>query len=180
MNLVLYSSVPLEKQLEMAEIIFSQIPNREVRERNNNHKPLDSHAGRIVIFKSEVPRMAIIWQSPALKQMSREKPELLIEYLLTHTGKGSLEYFLKGHGLVTSIIVTSENFQEYFMYYLNFMITPEGAKKTSEIVSALCRYMFKLRDMSPTQYSSYWMEHSKVLKINFDFINNNGPTATVQ
>ena len=180
MNLVLLSEISLENQLKMAESIFSKIPNREVRERNKHQKPLDSHAGRILIFKNKTPHIIITWQSPTLKEMSREKPQLLIKYLLTHTGKGSLDYFFKGLGLATSITITTEDFLDYIMYYLIIMITPEGAKKTSEIVSGVYRYILKLRDMSPTQYNSYWIEHSKVLNIKFNYVNKNGPSETVQ
>ena len=169
MNLVLYSETPLEDQYKMAESIFSKIPNREVRERSNHQRPLDSHAGRILIFKHEVPRITIVWQSPALKQMSREKPELFIKYLLSHTGKRSLAYFLKEHGLATSFEIDSNDFQDCFMYSLSITLSHENAKKISEIVSVVYRYISKLRDMSPTQYSSYWIEHSEVLKINFNF-----------
>ena len=181
MNLVLYSQIPLADQLQIAESIFSQIPNREVRDRNNHHKPLDGHAGRIVILKNEAePQMTILWQSPALPQMSRQKPELLIEYLLGHIGIGSLEYYLKGRGLATSIAVGTETFQEYCLHALLIMMTSEGAKKTSEIVSDVYRYIIEMRNMSPTQYSSYWMEHSKILNINFNFNIKKDSTETVR
>ena len=180
MNLVLYSDIPLENKSKMAESIFSIIPNREIRERNNHQNPLDSHAGRIVIYTNQATRIVIIWQSPALKQMSREKPELFIKYLLTHGGKGSLHYFLTRHGLAMSMAVSSEEFRDYFMYYLKISLSLKGANKTSEIVSVVYRYILKLRDMSPTQYSSYWMEHSKMLKINFNYINKYGPVETVE
>ena len=179
MNLVLYSNIPLENQSIMAERIFSKIPNREIRERSNYQKPLDSHAGRILIFRNKVPHIVIIWQSPALKQMSRDKPELLIKYLLTHGGKGSLDYFLTEHGLATSIILTSEEFRDSFMYYLNISLSLKGAKNTSEVVSVVYQYILKLRDMSHPQYGSYWMEHLNMLNINFNYVNKYRPMETV-
>ena len=169
MNLVLYGDGPLEEQFKLAESIFSKIPNREVRKRNNHQKPLDSHAGRILIFKNELPRITILWQSPALKQMSREKPERFIKYLLRHSGKGSLAYFLKEHGLSMSLEINSQAYRDYLTYLLQLKLPQEDVKKTSEIISVVYRYISKLRNMSPTQYSSYWIEYLEMKKLSFKF-----------
>ena len=180
MNLVLYSSIPLETQLTIAASLFSEIPNIEVWQTYHQQKPLDNHTGRIVIFKTELPHMVIVWQTTFIMKQSREKPEKLINYLLSHVGKGSLSNFLKRSGLATSITITSENLQDHFMYYFNVELTQRGARKTSEIVSVVFKYISKLRAMSPSQYRSYWIEHSKVLNINFDFFDEYVPLEIVK
>ena len=180
MNLVLHSGIPLETQLEIVESIFSEIPNREVWQFNHRQKPLDHHAGRILIFKFKIPHMIIVWQIPAMIKLRTEKPEQLIKYLLSHAGKGSLSNFLKRQGLATSFTFYSDNFRDYSINYLIVDLTREGVKKTSEIVAIVYRYMFKLRTMSPFQYVLYWVEHSKVLNINFDYFNHNGPAGTAK
>jgi len=172
MNLVVYSDKDLKSQWEMVTNYFSKIPVRKVSFVNYTHMPYYKHLSRIVIYYQNNPLsyLSIMWQTPSLRKHNRYRIYELIENYMEHRGNGSIGKLLQSSGLATKLYMDNENTDQFNLFHLSVLLTNEGLKKCSHVVSVIYKYINILKSLSYSQFILYWKKYIQMAQIKFDFL----------
>ncbi|KAK8509942.1 hypothetical protein V6N13_118488 [Hibiscus sabdariffa] len=97
------------------------------------------------------------WALPCLLQEYLKKPEDYLAHLLGHEGRGSLHYFLKAKGWITSLSagVSNDGMQRSSVAYIFSMsihLTDCGLEKIFDIIGYVYQYLKLLRQLSPQEW----------------------------
>ncbi|RAL37378.1 hypothetical protein DM860_000072 [Cuscuta australis] len=105
----------------------------------------------------DVHILDLLWPLPTLRKDYMRKPEDYLAHLLGHEGRGSLLFFLKAKGWVSSISagVGDEGMHRSSLAYIFEMsihLTDSGLKKIFDIIGFVYQYLKLLRQVSPQQW----------------------------
>ncbi|KAJ9698882.1 hypothetical protein PVL29_007786 [Vitis rotundifolia] len=105
----------------------------------------------------DVHILDLSWTLPCLRQDYLKKSEDYLAHLIGHEGRGSLHFFLKTRGWVTSISagVGNEGMQQSSIAYIFSMsihLTDSGLEKIFEIIGFVYQYFKLLRQVSPQEW----------------------------
>ncbi|KAG9154982.1 hypothetical protein Leryth_012165 [Lithospermum erythrorhizon] len=103
----------------------------------------------------DVHSLDLSWTLPSLRKDYMKKAEDYLAHLLGHEGRGSLLYFLKAGGLVTSISagVGDDGLQRSsfaYVFGMSIHLTDSGLEKIFDIIGFVYQYI-KLLHQSPPQ-----------------------------
>ncbi|KAH6828296.1 Insulinase family protein [Perilla frutescens var. hirtella] len=105
----------------------------------------------------DVHVLDLSWTLPSLRKDYTKKAEDYLAHLLGHEGRGSLHFFLKARGWVTSISagVSDEGMHRSSIAYIFGMsihLTDSGVEKIFEIIGFIYQYIKLLRQGSPQEW----------------------------
>ncbi|MBA0708114.1 hypothetical protein Golax_020100, partial [Gossypium laxum] len=105
----------------------------------------------------DVHILELRWALPCLLQAYLKKPEDYLAHLLGHEGKGSLHYFLKAKGWVTSLSagVSDDGMQRSsvaYIFSMSIYLTDCGLEKIFDIIGYVYQYLKLLRQLSPQEW----------------------------
>ncbi|PPS07924.1 hypothetical protein GOBAR_AA12719 [Gossypium barbadense] len=104
----------------------------------------------------DVHILELRWALPCLLQAYLKKPEDYLAHLLGH-GKGSLHYFLKDKGWVTSLSagVSDDGMERSsvaYIFSMSIYLTDCGLGKIFDIIGYVYQYLKLLRQLSPQEW----------------------------
>ncbi|KAB2088930.1 hypothetical protein ES319_A03G032100v1 [Gossypium barbadense] len=105
----------------------------------------------------DVHILELRWALPCLLQAYLKKPEDYLAHLLGHEGKGSLHYFLKDKGWVTSLSagVSDDGMERSsvaYIFSMSIYLTDCGLGKIFDIIGYVYQYLKLLRQLSPQEW----------------------------
>lgn len=105
----------------------------------------------------DVHILDLSWRLPSLRKGYLKKAEDYLAHLLGHEGKGSLLFFLKARGWVTSISagVGDEGMHRSsfaYIFGMSIHLTDFGLEKIFEIIGFVYQYLKLLRQNSPQEW----------------------------
>ncbi|KAK9279411.1 hypothetical protein L1049_013090 [Liquidambar formosana] len=105
----------------------------------------------------DVHILDLSWTLPCLRQDYLKKSEDYLSHLIGHEGRGSLHFFLKAKGWVTSISagVGDEGMHRSsiaYIFVISIHLTDSGLEKIFEIISFVYQYLKLLHQVSPQEW----------------------------
>ncbi|PRQ34798.1 putative insulysin [Rosa chinensis] len=103
----------------------------------------------------DVHILHLAWTLPCLQEHYLKKPEDYLSHLLGHEGRGSLHFYLKARGWVTSLDTCLSGMDCSSVAYIFCMViylTDSGLEKMFEIIGFVYQYIKLLRQMSPQEW----------------------------
>ncbi|CAO2840084.1 unnamed protein product [Amaranthus hypochondriacus] len=105
----------------------------------------------------DVHILEILWKLPCLRKDYVKKSEDYLSHLIGHEGRGSLHYFLKSKGWITSISagVGDDGLERSSLAYIFGMaihLTDSGLAKIFEIIGFVYQYLKLLRQTPPQEW----------------------------
>ncbi|XP_052184105.1 nardilysin-like [Diospyros lotus] len=116
-------------------------------------------AGKVYKLEAvkDVHILNLSWTLPSLRDDYLRKPEDYLAHLIGHEAKGSLHFFLKARGWITSISagVWDEGMHRSLVAYIfgmSICLTDSGLEKIFEIIAYVYQYLKLLRQVSPQEW----------------------------
>ncbi|GAB4860207.1 hypothetical protein Ancab_011686 [Ancistrocladus abbreviatus] len=116
-------------------------------------------AGKIYKLEAikDVHILDVSWKLPCLREEYLKKPEDYLAHLIGHEGRGSLHFFLKNKGWITSISagVGDEGMQRSsiaYIFSMSIRLTDFGLEKVYEIIGFIYQYLKLLRQAPPQEW----------------------------
>ncbi|CAH9135246.1 unnamed protein product [Cuscuta epithymum] len=105
----------------------------------------------------DVHILDLSWTLPTLQKEYRKKAEDYLAHLLGHEGRGSLLFFLKTRGWVTSISAGVEEDGMHrsslaYIFGMSIHLTDSGLEKIFDVIGFVYQYLKLLRQVSPQQW----------------------------
>ncbi|PRQ34797.1 putative insulysin [Rosa chinensis] len=103
----------------------------------------------------DVHILHLAWTLPCLQEHYLKKPEDYLSHLLGHEGRGSLHFYLKARGWVTSLDTCLSGMDCSSVAYIFCMViylTDSGLEKMFEIIGFVYQYIKLLSQMSPQEW----------------------------
>ncbi|GAB2234121.1 hypothetical protein Droror1_Dr00003358 [Drosera rotundifolia] len=133
-------------------------PHSVLRPENRIEGPI-WNAGKLYKLEAvkDVHILEILWKLPCLWKEYLKKPEDYLAHIIGHEGRGSLHFFLKNKGWITSISagVGDEGINRSFIAYIfgmSIYLTDSGFQKIHEIIGYVYQYLKLLRQSPPEQW----------------------------
>lgn len=126
----------------------------------------------------DVHILEISWKLPCLREEYLKKSEDYLAHLIGHEGRGSLHFFLKNKGWITSISagVGDEGMLRSSLAYIFGMsihLTDSGLAKVYEIIGFVYQYLKLLRQVSPQEW--IFKELQDIANMEFRFAEEQPP-----
>ncbi|PIA59677.1 hypothetical protein AQUCO_00400519v1 [Aquilegia coerulea] len=120
----------------------------------------------------EVHSLNLTWTLPCLKKEYLKKPQDYLAHLLGHEGRGSLHFFLKAKGWITSLSagVAEDGMSRSSVAYIFNMcihLTDSGLEKVYDVIGIVYQYIKLLQQISPQNW--IFKELQDIGKIEFEF-----------
>lgn len=120
----------------------------------------------------DVHILDLSWTLPSLRKDYTKKAEDYLAHLLGHEGRGSLLYFLKAGGLVTSISagVGDDGLQRSsfaYIFGMSIHLTDSGLEKIFEIIGFVYQYIKLLHQTPPQEW--IYKELQDIANMDFRF-----------
>ncbi|GAB2274251.1 hypothetical protein Dimus_009016 [Dionaea muscipula] len=116
-------------------------------------------AGKIYRLEAvkDVHILDILWKLPCLLKEYLKKPEDYLAHVIGHEGRGSLHFFLKSKGWITSISagIGDDGINRSSIAYIFGMsihLTDIGLEKIQEIIGYIYQYLKLLRQSPPKEW----------------------------
>lgn len=190
MTQVVYHNDPLDEMYEKIYRNFEDVPNKSLSPNNNNifsfsydKLPFDKGNSAKVITIPPYKKLDMLQFSFSLPGMEFENqnkgPLSLITNLLGHSGKNSIEMFLKAENLVLDL---SCGFDLHGNHYssVNFSITltQHGLKNWKHVVSVIFKYIKMLKENGYLYW--LWEEHNDLANISYRYEESSDPQGKVR
>ncbi|XP_062215667.1 nardilysin-like isoform X2 [Phragmites australis] len=113
------------------------------------------------LYKLEAVRdihsLCLSWTLPCLHKEYMKKPEDYLAHLLGHEGKGSLLYFLKAKGWVSSLSAGvgsggSQRSSYAYIFEMSIHLTDSGLENVFEVIGAVYQYIKLLKQSEPQEW----------------------------
>ncbi|XP_071715471.1 nardilysin-like [Rutidosis leptorrhynchoides] len=120
----------------------------------------------------DVNVLDLSWTLPCLRNDYEKKAEDYLSHLIGHEGRGSLLFFLKAKGWVTSISagVGEDGMQRSsvaYVFNMTIHLTDSGLEKIYEIIGYVYQYLKLLRQVSPQEW--IYRELQDIANMDFTF-----------
>ena len=177
MNLVIVSTRSLDKLEEMVtkEDSFPAVPAKGLQKRLSFPGiPFEEHhVGRIIEYLPLQDKLLLDAYIPMPQSTVSKDPTLrcsrLIAHIIGHEGTGTLSHSLLEKGLITSLSA-SDNLKESFGHIkVAFVLSDEGYKNISLVVSSLCHYASLICSELDTTCKRIHAERKQAKELLFDF-----------
>lgn len=174
MKLVVIGGEPLEVLERWVVDLFSSVKKGlQVKPETGLGIPI-WNTGKLYWLEAvkDVHVLDLSWTLPSLRKDYTKKAEDYLAHLLGHEGRGSLHFFLKARGWVTSISagVSDEGMHRSSIAYIFGMsihLTDSGMEKIFEIIAFIYQYIKLLRQGSPQEW--IFKELQDIGKMEFRF-----------
>lgn len=138
MRLVVHSTLPLEKLINLVVEDFREVPNQHLPEQAIDVEMIpESVKGHVVYIEplTHMRRISLIWSLPAkFGAMQDTKPELLMCKALDNQGKGSLLSELKRERLAEEIRCSGMKLGNSFEFAIEVGLTDGGVKEVDKVI----------------------------------------------
>ena len=139
MTLVIYSNQTIDKLKKLVLEDFSDVPKRKTEKLELPSPCLSpSYRGKICYIEpiQDIKELVLSWELPQrFNTYEKEKPELLIGYVLGHEGKSSLLAELKKQGLATSLSCGSSDFHKQNKFFsIDIKLTEKGLENVNQVI----------------------------------------------
>ncbi|KAF8911060.1 Metalloenzyme, LuxS/M16 peptidase-like protein [Gymnopilus junonius] len=177
-SLILFPSDSLDELADLANTLFSPIPNRgqEALPMIHEHPFGPEQKGTLVSVQTIMSFYAVEISFPLEYQPPfwRYKPINLISHFVGHEGPGSLHSYLKNKHWVTSLSSGPQNLARGFaMFKVTIHLTPDGFANYRSVILATHKYLALLRS---TQFEPFHhQEVAKLSTIRFRFAEKKRP-----
>lgn len=188
MKLVVISNVKIEIIEPKIIDLFSKIKNKNVimdkinkfpfqqnNVNNDNNNNNDNNKDKQICMNlikmipiQDVDIVNIIWQIPNMDEFYEYKPLEYITHLMGHESEGSIYYFLKEHGYITSLSVGPfEQDSSVILFKIEIELTEKGFKYIPNIVECIYNYI----DLIKKNGINRWIyNESKIInQLSFDY-----------
>ncbi|KAG4155994.1 hypothetical protein ERO13_D03G145400v2 [Gossypium hirsutum] len=159
MKLVVIGGEPLDVLQQWVVELFSDVRQGSQGKPEFKVEGPVWRAGKLYRLEAvkDVHILELRWALPCLLQAYLKKPEDYLAHLLGHEGKGSLHYFLKAKGWVTSL---SAGVSDYgmqrssvaYIFSMSIYLTDCGLEKIFDIIGYVYQYLKLLRQLSPQEW----------------------------
>ncbi|KTW26034.1 hypothetical protein T552_03303 [Pneumocystis carinii B80] len=171
MKLVLFSSKTLDELEKYAATYFSDVPDKNLERPKFTEEPFGKDViGNQYWYKPIADKMTMELVFPITSQIHLYKtnPTLYLSYFLQHESPGSILYFLKRQGWVTSLSVV----HEYIVsntdnFRIGISLTSQGLDNYEDIIGLLFKFLKMLKDEGPQK--TYFDELIQIDEIFFRF-----------
>lgn len=154
MKAVIYGKESLDQLAEWAVEKFSNIPNHRYNVSEWSADPW-THMKKMIKVKAvkEMQTLYLGWQTGDLHNYKSSKPDVYLSHLIGHEGPGSLFSYLKKKNLVLGLSAGfDDNFHGFSFFQITFELTPEGIKKTDDIIEACFQYLAMIKQLGPQEW----------------------------
>ncbi|KAK8601376.1 hypothetical protein V6N13_058910 [Hibiscus sabdariffa] len=159
MKLVVIGGEPLDELQQWVVELFSGVRQGSQGKPEFKVEGPVWRAGKLYRLEAvkDVHILELGWALPCLLQEYLKKPEDYLAHLLGHEGKGSLHYFLKAKGWITSLSagVSDDGMQRSSVSYIFSMsihLTDCGLEKIFDIIGYVYQYHKLLRQLPPQEW----------------------------
>ncbi|PPD68030.1 hypothetical protein GOBAR_DD35091 [Gossypium barbadense] len=159
MKLVVIGGEPLDVLQQWVVELFSDVRQGSQGKPEFKVEGPVWRAGKLYRLEAvkDVHILELRWALPCLLQAYLKKPEDYLAHLLGHEGKGSLHYFLKAKGWVTSLSagVSDDGMQRSsvaYIFSMSIYLTDCGLEKIFDIIGYVYQYLKLLRQLSPQEW----------------------------
>lgn len=171
MDLIVYSSLPLETLKEKVDSLFSQIPNRGLDSLTVDQELTSpSQKGRLIAIKpvKNLQILSLEWELPAKLMPDESKSAKLIAYALRRGGVHSLSEILKKEGLIQELDVGVEPFgRKNALFVIECELTPKGILERNTVIE---RCFQALKAFQKTGIPLYlFQEMTEMAKRSYEF-----------
>jgi len=175
MNLVVFGQENLDTLQRQVELIFSQIPDRNVQKAHYNKTlPFTDHLKRIVIFHPVdflVDTLTILWQLPSLYAYpDNALGEFILKYL-NHQQDGSIFRYLQTHNLAFKVTARINDSDTYSLLYIQVFLTRAGFRELKTVIKVIFDFLdeFRCTAEDGKGMKIYWKDFLDVTKIQKEF-----------
>ncbi|KAL2925501.1 Nardilysin-like [Bienertia sinuspersici] len=159
MKLVIVGGESLDVLESWVLDLFSDVKKGPSSKLEMEHEGPIWKAGKLYRLEAvkDVNILEISWKLPCLRKDYLKKSEDYLAHLIGHEGRGSLHFFLKSKGWITSISagVGDDGMQRSSLAYIfgmSIRLTDSGLEKIYEIIGFVYQYLKLLRQAPPQDW----------------------------
>lgn len=182
MDLVVYSSLPLETLQEQVVEKFQRIPNRNALAFFSS-EPLTSaqQRGHFIYVSpiQKIERLTLQWELPQSLAKDESKSAALIAYAITRGSSKSLLEYLKKEGLAENLSAQSEEIGSlYHLFSIDIDLTDKGVENLTKVIQTTFETLALLKE-SPLPF--YLFDEMKLMReINYRYQEREDPFVFVK
>jgi insulysin len=160
MNLVLFSPLPLQRQIQLAVKYFSKIPVRCQQKNSKEHYEgptiTDKQKGHCIYvapsFKNR--SLLLLWEIPkAYLELGRDRVFQLIQMALDHGSSNSLARVLETEGLAKEVHVDFWKIEkEHAFFMIDVFLTKEGIRQSEDVIFRCFQAIHQLKEIGIPEY----------------------------
>lgn len=125
--------------------------------------------------------LSVVWSVPPTRSLYKNDPTLLLGYLLSHKGKGSLFSQLQSRGLVTSLDASeSTQFEDFSLFEVTLGLTQKGLANYQQALTLVYEHIAAVQRADDNQLQTYWAELRDILFLKFKYLSKSSPYELTQ
>ena len=183
MNLVLYSSLPLDNLIKLVDELFILVPKRENFQmpKYDIVEPYDKN--NLGYFYKIVPiqdndKIKLTWILPFCENY-HAKPLNFLTTLFGHEGPNTLTASLKRDNLITDLVTDRNDYATVFSTFdIEVELTKKGFQNYKEVILRILKYIKTIQEKPINK--RYFEEEQKIAQLQFDFRDKEKPSDFVE